>query len=172
MRRSPSTEVWSALEQLRLRDRWRRFGRLRAGQSAQRKSRHAGTAAGSRRHRLEPADPHARRHRPAGQQSPAELELPHRAGTRTQSTPVVVATRQDARRLQRDQCDVLRTRRTGRLRQLGAGIRRSTLVVATGIAMVFAQRGQHPRRQHMAWHRRPAGRFRPALSQRVIGSPD
>ena len=84
MRLRPARGSGRPLGQLRLRDRRRRFGRLRAGRSAQRRIRRTRVLlleAGPPR--LESADPHARRPRAAGQQSPRQLELPHRTGAGT-----------------------------------------------------------------------------------------
>ena len=144
---------------VRLCDRRRRHGRLRAGEPALGGPEPAGAAAGGRRARPAGLDPHSGRLSLHPRQAQHRLVLPDRAGARPQRPRAQLPARQGAGRLLGHQRHDLHARAGGRLRPL-APARQSGLVVGRRAALLPALGG-------------PFRRARPVPRQRrrVAGGP-
>ncbi len=136
---------------------WRRVGRLRRRQPAER-GRLAGRAARGRTARSRPDDPHPGGRSARPQQPQDQLEFLQRGRTGVRRSTAAMAARQDSRRHQLDQRHAVCARQPGRLRQLGAdGL--SRLELRRGAA-VLSQVGDlsRQRRSGIPQPRRPADR--------------
>ena len=147
---------------LRLRDRRRRLGRLRARQPPVGGPLGAGAAAGGRRQgplaehqdpgRVPEAVPHQ-----------ARLGLRDRARAARGRPLAVHPARQDARRVELDERDAVRARAPAGLRRLG-GAGRAGLGLPRRAAVLHQVRGQRPRRLGVPRRRRAAAGHRAALA--------
>ncbi len=149
-------------EPLRLRDRRRRLGRVRARQPALRGPVGERAAARGRRQGplaegqdpggLPPAVPHQ-----------ARLGLRDRAGAPRRRARAVCPPGQDARRLELDERDALRQGAPARLRRLG-GTGRTGMGLPRRPSLFHPCRGQRARRLGVPRRRRAAARLRAALA--------
>ena len=153
---SPEPTEGSECERLRLRDRRRRIGGVRARQPAQR-LRRGGAADRGRAPRPLAEDQDPRRLRPAVPDE-ARLGLCLRARARLRGAVALRSPRQGARRLQLDERDALRPRPPRRLRRLAGRRRMHRLGLERRAALLQALRAPRGRRESVARGRRPAQR--------------
>ncbi|CAA9508329.1 MAG: Oxidoreductase, GMC family, partial [uncultured Solirubrobacterales bacterium] len=143
---------------VRLRDRRRRLGRLRAGQPAERGPRRRGAARRGRRLRRQRPDRHPGRL--LGAVSNGErLGSRHRPGAARQRPAHLPPPRQDPRRQLVAQRDDLHARQPGRLRRLGR-----RLELRRAAPVLQALRGERARRERVPRRRRAAAGVRRARS--------
>ncbi len=154
--RCPRARTRRVSSALRLRDRRRRLGRLRARQPALGGPAGARAAARGRRPRplAEGQDPGGL---PEAVPHQARLGLRDRARAARRRARAVHAARQDARRVELDERDALRARPPARLRRLG-GAGRARLGLPRRAALLHPLRGQRPRGLGVPRRRRPAAR--------------
>ena len=152
---------------LRLRYHRRRFGRLRAGQQAQRRRAFFRPGARGRTARPGSADPCPGRRLLGAPRSPDQLELHDGGGTRTRRPPGLDAARQGGRWLLVDQLHGLHARPSLGLRQLGPPAGAGGLGFGGLPALLQGGRDQRSRRQRLARRFGPARRHQ----GRLRGSP-
>ena len=146
---------------IRLHRRRRRFGRLRAGQPADRGWQDHRPAARSRRQGSRSVDPHTRRLLPQHLQPQGRLEFRIGTGARIQQPPHTAAARQGARRLLVDQRPDLHPRPEAGLRPVAPTWQHR--VVLRRRAAVFPQvGGPGARRERVPRQGRPARGVRSA----------